>query len=275
MEKIIFKILFSCLLLSLWEVSDARNPAEKGMPACPDSAQAQVQTQIIAHRGYWDKFGSAQNSLSSLENAIHAGVYGSELDVWITKDSVLVLNHDDSYQGTPIQAATFEELSKLRLPNGEPLPTLQQCIDIVKKQKKTRLIVEIKPHNTAADDVRVAGETVKLVNQNGIGEQVDYISFSRQVCRELIRLNPRHRVAYLNGDLPPEKLKAEGFRGLDYASDVLENKHPEWISEAHERGLTVNVWTVNTPEQMQYFISQGVDYITTDNPQLLKGLLTR
>jgi glycerophosphoryl diester phosphodiesterase len=35
------------------------------------------------------------------------------------------------------------------------------------------------------------------------------------------------------------------------------------------------VWTVNNVEQVQYFISQGIDYITTDNPQLLKGLLTK
>jgi glycerophosphoryl diester phosphodiesterase len=91
----------------------------------------------------------------------------------------------------------------------------------------------------------------------------------------LIRLDPRHRVAYLNGDKSPQELKDEGYWGLDYAWDVLKEQHPEWIREAKELGLTVNVWTVNRVEQMQYFISQGVDFITTDNPQLLKGLLIR
>jgi glycerophosphoryl diester phosphodiesterase len=236
---------------------------------------AQAQTQIIAHRGYWDKLGSAQNSLSSLNNAISMGAYGSELDAWITKDSVIVLNHDDSYQDVLIQTATFEELSKLRLVNGELLPTLQQYIDTVKRQKKTKLIVEIKSHDTAENDVRVTAETVKLINESGIAEWVDYISFSEHVCKELIRLNPQHRVAYLNGEKSPEELKAEGYWGLDYAWDVLKEKHPEWIKEANKLGLTTNVWTVNNVEQMQYFISQGIDYITTDNPQLLKGLLTR
>ena len=234
----------------------------------------QAQTQIIAHRGYWDKSGSAQNSLSSLKNAIDMGVYGSELDVWLTKDGVVVLNHDASYQGVTIKTATYEELSALRLVNGEPLPALQQYVDIAKKQDKTKLIVEIKSHDAPKADVRAAAETVKLINENGIADRVDYISFSEHVCKELIRLDPKHRVAYLNGDKSPKELKTEGYWGLDYAWDVLKEKHPEWIKEAKALGLTVNVWTVNNVERMQYFISQGVDYITTDNPQLLKGLLT-
>jgi glycerophosphoryl diester phosphodiesterase len=236
---------------------------------------SQAQTQIIAHRGYWDKLGSAQNSLSSLENAIKMGAYGSELDVWLTKDGVIVLNHDANYQGVNIQTATYEELSALRLVNGEPIPTLQQYIDIAKKQNKTKLIVEIKSHATPAADIRAADETVKLINGSGVADIVDYISFSEQVCKELIQLNPKHRVANLNGEKSPAALKADGYWGLDYAWKVLKEDHPEWIKEAKALGLTTNVWTVNNTEHMQYFISQGIDYITTDNPQLLKGLLTK
>ena len=236
---------------------------------------AQAQTQIIAHRGYWDKLGSAQNSLSSLENAVKMGAYGSELDVWLTKDGVIVLNHDNDYKGVTIETATYAELSVLRLVNGEPIPTLQQYIDLAKQQNKTKLIVEIKPHSTPEADVRVTNATVKLINESGIADMVDYISFSEQVCKELIRLNPKHRVAYLNGEKSPETLKAEGYWGLDYAWDVLKEKHPEWIKEAKALGLTTNVWTVNNTERMQYFLAQGIDYITTDNPQLLKGLLMK
>jgi glycerophosphoryl diester phosphodiesterase len=233
----------------------------------------QAQTQIIAHRGYWDKLGSAQNSLSSLENAIRFGAYGSELDVHLTTDGVVVLNHDDTYQGVEIQTATYATLSTLRLVNGEPLPTLQEYIDVAKQQNKTKLIVEIKTHASPEADARVAGETVKLINESGIADRVDYISFSEHVCKELIKLNPKHRVAYLNGEKSPATLKAEGYWGLDYEWSILKEKHPEWIAEAKALGLTTNVWTVNNVERMQYFISQGIDYITTDNPQLLKGLL--
>jgi glycerophosphoryl diester phosphodiesterase/predicted esterase len=230
------------------------------------------QTKIIAHRGFWNQPGSAQNSLSSLKNAIQSGVYGSELDVWITKDGVTVLNHDNSYQGTVIETATFAELSALRLANGEPLPTLAQYIQIAKKQKQTKLIVEIKSHATVENENRAVAATVKQINEGGIADRVDYISFSENICKELIKSNPKHRVAYLSGDKSPEELKGAGYWGLDYQQDVLK-KNPAWIKEAKQLGLTTNVWTVNDAGNMQYFISQGIDYITTDNPQLLKELL--
>ncbi|KAA6337146.1 hypothetical protein EZS27_014747 [termite gut metagenome] len=231
-----------------------------------------AQTRVIAHRGYWDKLGSAQNSISSLKNAIDIGVYGSELDVWMTQDGALVLNHDENYQGVIIQKATYADLSALRLVNGEPLPTLQQYIDVVKKQHQTKLIVEIKPHDTSESDIRAANAVVRVIDESGIADIVDYISFSEHICKELIILNPKHRVAYLSGDKSPEELKAAGYWGLDYAGEYLK-KNPTWIKEAKELGLTTNVWTVNNVEDMQYFISHGIDFITTNNPQLLKGVL--
>lgn len=60
---------------------------------------------------------------------------------------------------------------------------------------------------------------------------------------------------------------------------------PEWItatlsskptntgSPKHMLGLEVNVWTVNTREEMEYFLNLGVDYITTDEPELLQALI--
>ena len=40
------------------------------------SLQAQSETQIVAHRGYWKTEGSAQNSIASLEKAIEIGGRG-------------------------------------------------------------------------------------------------------------------------------------------------------------------------------------------------------
>jgi glycerophosphoryl diester phosphodiesterase len=209
-----------------------------------------------------------------LRNAIDFGAYGSELDVHITKDGVLVLNHDDDFNGVNIHNATYAELVDTRLKNGEMLPLLQQYVYIAKQQNKTKLIVEVKPHHSKEADVRIANAVVRLVNDNGVADLVDYISFSADICSELIRLNPKHRVAYLNGEKSPQQLKAEGYWGFDYDWEVLK-KHPTWIKEAKALGLTTDVWTVNRAADMQHFISQGIDFITTDNPQLLKGILTK
>jgi glycerophosphoryl diester phosphodiesterase len=37
------------------------------------------------------------------------------------------------------------------------------------------------------------------------------------------------------------------------------------VDHAHQRGLDVNVWTVNAVEQMERLVTLGVDVIITDN----------
>ena len=49
-------------------------------------ANTSAQTRVIAHRGFWKTQGSAQNSITSLLKADSIGCYGSEFDVWLTKD---------------------------------------------------------------------------------------------------------------------------------------------------------------------------------------------
>jgi glycerophosphoryl diester phosphodiesterase len=244
-------------------------------PSVPVRVIQQIGTRIIAHRGYWDKPGASQNSLASLRNAIETDAYGSELDVWITTDNVIVLNHDATYGGVNIEQSAYSAIEPLRLSNGESLPTLQQCIDIAKQQthaNKTKLIIEIKTHSTNANNKRCVDAVVKAVTDSQASDLVDYIAFSSYVCEELIK-NNCPRVAYLNGNLTPTELKSAGYWGLDYNMSVL-TSNPAWINQAKETGLTTNVWTVNTIADMQYFVSMGVDFITTDQPQLLKNLLS-
>ena len=66
------------------------------------------QTKVIAHRGYWDCEGSAQNSVTALNKAHEVGAYGSEFDVSITADGIPVVNHDDSIQGFCIETSLSE-----------------------------------------------------------------------------------------------------------------------------------------------------------------------
>ncbi len=228
--------------------------------------------KIIAHRGCWQTPNYPQNSLASLQRAIDLGIYGSELDVWITKDGVAVLNHDPTINGINIENSNYSALKDARLSNGEPIPTLADCIDIVKRQKQTKLIMEIKPHSTTENENRAVETVLKLVNDNKVTDLVDYISFSQNICRGLIANNPKNRVAYLNGNIDPETLKTEGYWGLDYSSSILKI-NSTWVQIARNLELKTNVWTVNTTADFEYFISMGVDFITTDYPHNLKELL--
>ena len=88
----------------------------------------QAQTQVIAHRGFWKTEGSAQNSITALVKAAEAKLYGSEFDVLMTIDGILVVNHDNIIEGMFIPETPYKKLKKLRIKNGEKLPTLKSYL---------------------------------------------------------------------------------------------------------------------------------------------------
>lgn len=225
----------------------------------------QAQTQVIAHRGFWKAEGSAQNSVTALNKAAEAKVYGSEFDVQLTADGVVVVNHDDAIDGLTIGETAYDKLKDLKLKNGETLPTLADYLEAGKKLPGVQLILEIKPHKTKAQEDQIAESVVKMVKEYGLEKQVEYISFSMNVCEQLVRLTPGSEIAYLNGDIAPKEGKEKELTGIDYYYKVFK-KHPEWVKEAHDLGMKVNVWTVDNVKEMQKMITLGVDYITTNQP---------
>ena len=231
----------------------------------------QAQTQVIAHRGFWKTEGSAQNSIAALEKAAEENLYGSEFDVQVTLDGKLIVNHDAKFQGFVIAETPFKELKKIKLKNGEKLPTLKKYLKAGKKQD-IQLILEIKSHKSKEVEDKMAADIVKMVKKMGLQKQVEYIAFSLNICEQLAKLTPESEIAYLNGNLPPAELKKKGINGIDYNQKVFE-KHPEWVEEAHRLGMKVNVWTVNKEDMMRKFIDMKVDYITTDYPLETQKLL--
>lgn len=235
---------------------------------------AQAQTQVIAHRGFWKTEGSAQNSITALQNASEAKVYGSEFDVQLTADGVVVVNHDDTVDGLVIGKTKYEKLKDLRLSNGERIPVLEDYLKAGKQLPGIRLILEIKPHKTKTQEDEIAASCIKMVKEYGMENRVEYISFSMNVCEQLVKLAPDAKIAYLNGDYAPKDIKAKGLSGIDYNYKVF-YKHPEWVKEAQGLGLKVNVWTVNKEADMQKMIDMGVDYLTTDQVLKAKEMINR
>ena len=235
--------------------------------------RAEQTTKAVAHRGYWKCEGSAENSLTSLQRAYDAGCWGSELDIWLTADGKLVVNHDPkTLDGLVIEKTDFETVTKSKLKNGETIPSLETYLKAGKELKPMILVLELKTQSTPERNREIAQKVVAMVKAMEMEEQVEYIAFSNLVGTELIRLAPNAKVAYLEGDKTPAQLKELGYTGLDYHLGVLK-EHDNWIREAHELGLTVNVWTVNTADDLQYFIDHKADFITTNEPELLLDLL--
>lgn len=237
-----------------------------------------AQTQIIAHRGFWKTEGSAQNSITSLLKADEIKAYGSELDIWLSSDGVPVVNHDAdvTFNGVRllIQDTPASVLTQVKLSNGENLPTLESYLDAFEKCNDTKLIIEFKKHRTKYQEDELTEKVLKIVRDRKLQNRVEYISFGLNLVVKTIHLDPLAKVYYLSGDLSPRVVQEIGAAGIDYNVAVIKN-NPEWVKESHNLGLKVNVWTVNSPEDIQQMIDLNVDFITTDEPLLVKDILDK
>lgn len=233
-----------------------------------------AQPKVIAHRGYWDTPGSAQNSLRALAKADSVGCFASEFDVWMTSDGVLVVNHDADINGVHIETSPAKKVLAEKLSNGENVPTLESYLQLAAKQP-SRIVLELKTHDSRKHERKAIKDIVAMVKKYGLEDKTDYITFSKYGFQDLIKYTPKGTaVYYLSGDYIPWQVKEMGGAGIDYSLKAMK-KHPEWVKMSHDLGMEVNVWTVNEPEDMQWCIDHGVDYITTNAPELLQEILKK
>lgn len=235
-----------------------------------------AQPRIIAHRGYWKTNGSAQNSIAALMKADSIHVFGSEVDIWISSDGIPVVNHDADIEVNGeklvIETTPFATLRQARLSNGEPLPTVEEYLNAFEKCQNIKLIIEFKNHKSITRENELARKVIDMVNARNLQDKVEYISFGINFVQQVRKLAPQAKVYYLNGDLTPPSLAALGAAGFDYHYNVV-YKHPQWVKETQNLGMEVNVWTVNRPEDILKMIDLNVDYITTDEPLLVRELI--
>ncbi|MBO4263649.1 MAG: glycerophosphodiester phosphodiesterase [Bacteroidales bacterium] len=244
-------------------------------------AMAQDMPKIVAHRGYWkcEKAGWAQNSLASLRCAGEFGAWGSEFDIHITADNVVVVNHDPTIDGIPIHTNKYAAFRHVRLKNGEKVPTLEQYLRVGRKyakKKNMKLVVEFKIQEDESREDLLVAKTIAALKRYGLYEPkyVLFISFSKHICELVAGLAPEFTNQYLEKDLTPGEVKAAGINGIDYHFSAF-YRYPEWVRQAHTMGMSVNCWTVDRKEDMQHMVALGVDAITTNEPALLRELLEK
>jgi glycerophosphoryl diester phosphodiesterase len=226
------------------------------------------QNKVVAHRGAWKNQPGSQNSLSSLKDAIKLGCAGTEFDIWMTADGQMVLSHDPEIGGKKVEETNAAELTAIALDNGDKVPTLEQYLDEGMKQNGTKLVLEIKPSKIGKErGQELATKAVEMVRAKQAQGWIIYISFDYDICKKVVELDPYAKVQYLNGEKSPAQLKADKIWGFDYNYGVV-NKDMNILKDARSKGITSNVWTVNKPEQMDQLLDAGVDFLTTDEPEL-------
>lgn len=120
MKKHIVSILFIYLLLS-------------GITSGAQSPSPERNFRLIAHRGGIVNSTAEQNSLQALTKAIAEGYWMVEVDLRMTKDSVLVTHHDKTFKNSfgldaAVSSMTWEAISKLHNTNGYRVLKLEEVL---------------------------------------------------------------------------------------------------------------------------------------------------
>ena len=197
---------------------------------CATTVMAQNfrQNCVVAHRGAWKNTGHPQNSLASFRAAAEMGCHGSECDVHLTVDDSLVVTHDPTYNGLEIEHAKYADLIKKPLKNGEKLPTLREYIAFVKKQRGTKLIIDVKNIGSDEHAVAIGVATAKLVKEMEAEPWVEYLVAhipTYDAMREITSLP----IAYLG------RWKVE-----------LPEMHPDEVQKRGSRLLIIKISTSST-----------------------------
>ena len=103
-------------------------------------------------------------------------------------------------------------------------------------------------------------------------KMVCYISFDFDILKKIREIDQRAFLQYLQGDRSPEQLKEARINGADYHFSVFE-AHPDWVERARLNKILVNAWTVNNKKKIEGLLRQKIDFITTNEPEMLFEIL--
>ena len=248
------------------------------MVMLPLSAEAQKKAGIVAHRGFWncEEAGYAKNSIAALRCAQEAGFWGSEFDVNMTADEVLIVYHDSDVEGKKIEKHPYSEFKDFKIRNGETIPTIDQFLEQGKKYPETMLVYELKGHSCDEVEDRFVDLSIEKLKEHGLldPERVMFISFSLHMCERLAAKLPGFTVQFLGSSRSPQALAEKGINGVDYNHQVF-SINKKWYKQARRNKMSVNAWTVNEEKDMEKMFRMGVDQLTTDQPLEAREVMKR
>lgn len=238
---------------------------------------------VVAHRGLVGP-DRPENTLAAVDAALTAGADGVEVDLRLTADGVLVLSHDADLRrlaGAPVPVVSS---SWTQLTTAASRVGLRLCRaeEVLERAAGRRLVLEVKgPPVGSGAGPRTAAAVAALLDPAGRpgGPQVTVSSFAAPLLRRIrLLLGPGSGVRTALLGQPWESGACVLRRALADGHDEL---HPyvgaalgtSLVEVAHEAGLTVVPWTVNSVRDVQRLRRAGADGVITDVPDEARAAL--
>jgi glycerophosphoryl diester phosphodiesterase len=236
----------------------------------------------FGHRGAPES--APENTLASFQTAHEMGADGVELDVMLCADGEVVVMHDFTVDRTTNGHGSVRELTLAQLKAldagswfsprfaGERIPTLREVIEWARQN--VLLNVELKDWSLDGNDLEQ--KVVAMVHDYGLEDRVLLSSFNPLRVWRAKRLAPNLSTGLIHAPNLPIFLRKAWLRAVarpDALHPQFEMVTNEYLRWARQRGYRVNVWTPDTALSMQRSISQKVDMIITNRPDVLALIL--
>lgn len=254
------------------------------------------QPLVIAHRG--GKGLWPENSLFAFERASALGVDMLEMDVHLSSDGELVVIHDRTLERTtdgegPVAALSLEQLQALdagyrwSADGGQSYPYRDQgvriprFIEVLERFPSIAKVIEIK-----VPDVGMEAQLCEALTAHQQLDRVIVGSFydrSLQLFREqcpgvATSAGPGSvRLLVALNWLGLANLLSPSYQALQIpeAHDGLQVASPRLLKNAQERGLNVQLWTINEQPDMRRLLDLGAHALITDYPDRALQVLGR
>lgn len=209
---------------------------------------------LLGHRGSRCARSVPENTFAAFDLALEHGCDGFEFDVRLTRDSVAVVCHDAKFKRLSISRTDAAHLQEL--------PTLETVL----ARYGTRAFLDI--------ELKVAGieaQLLRLLARRTPKKGFVISSFLPRVLLDVRRLDPTVPLAVICENRP--QLRRWRELPVDYVVAQQGLVSRRLMTEVHEGGKKLFVWTVNRPAAIQRLAEWGTDGLITDRTDLVAKAL--
>lgn len=237
----------------------------------------------IAHRGFSGKY--PENTMLAFEKAIESGADGAELDVHLTKDSEIVVIHDERIDRTTdgkgfVADFTYEELSKFDASAGfagvygfNKIPTLREYFELVKPVAGFITNIELKTGINEYPGIEKA--VLDLIDEFELEDRIIISSFNHYSVMRTKAINPRIKCGFLESSWIYNFGEYTKTRGIECVHPMYLSLNEGSVSEIKANSIQINTWTVNDEESVEKLYDLGIDAVITNYPDMAKSVIDR
>lgn len=235
---------------------------------------------VLAHRGGCGE--GMENVESSFKRSLEAGIKAFELDVRITKDGKLVMQHDNTLKRTAgidkaVEDMTEKELREVRLNDGSKLMFLDEFLKLMSDQTGLFVEIELKSSKYSEEFLVDSGYCDKVakavLKAQPEGSTYVMTSFDARALRYIRTKYPNADLGYItNEGCTPEVIKLAKAIGVKRLATNINRTSREGINLAHKNGMTVNLWPGREDYSIVRAWALGADVHCTDYPIKIANL---